>query len=307
MHDVDMNDKMTPWLPPRKIESHKGDFGRALIIGGSRGMAGAIAITGMAALRSGAGLVSIALPDPILETVAGMHPCLMTIPLPVDPLGLIDQKARDGLVALCGNATCVAIGPGMGRSVALDSIVVRLYQSCDCPLVLDADGMNALPQALPRTPKAAGPRILTPHPGEFERFSRVSRKDRSKQVAAAIAIAKENRIVIVLKGFETVITDGDTTTVNRTGNPKMAVGGSGDCLTGIITALVCQGLQPLAAAQLGTALHGLAGDLAAERLGCPSVLATDLLEDLPKAFDQLKRSEKNPSWTSEVDPSQSEH
>jgi len=154
-------------------------------------------------------------------------------------------------------------------------------------MVLDADGMNALPQALPRTPKAAGPRILTPHPGEFERFSRVSSKDRPKQIAAAIAIAKENRIVIVLKGFETVITDGDTTTVNRTGNPKMAVGGSGDCLTGIIAALVCQGLQPLAAAQLGTALHGLAGDLAAERLGCPSVLATDLIESLPEAFGKL--------------------
>ncbi len=285
--EFDMNDNVLPKLAPRSNESHKGDFGRALIVGGSRGMAGAIAIAGMAAIRSGAGLVHVALPDLILETVAGMHPCLMTIPLENDAFGRIDQTARDRLVELCTKATCVGIGPGMGRSLGLDTIVYRLYQACDCPMVLDADGMNALPQALPRTPKAAGPRILTPHPGEFERFTRVSSKDRTKQIATAIAIAKENRIVIVLKGFETVITDGETTTINRTGNPKMAVGGSGDCLTGIITALVCQGLQPLQAAQLGTALHGLAGDLAAERLGCPSVLATDLIESLPDAFRKL--------------------
>lgn len=284
-----MTDDKLPSLQPRKIDSHKGDYGDALIIGGSRGMAGAIAITGMAALRSGAGLVRIALPDPILETVASQHPCLITIPLPTDPDGQIDQTAREVLVALCEKATCVAIGPGMGRSLALDTIVYRLYQSTDCPMVLDADGMNAVPQALPRTPKASGPRILTPHPGEFERFSRVSSKDRTKQIEAAIAIAKENHIVIALKGFETVITDGSTTTVNLTGNPKMAVGGSGDCLTGIITALVCQGLQPLAATQLGVALHGLAGDLAAARLGCPSVLATDLIEELPNAFEEIQR------------------
>jgi ADP-dependent NAD(P)H-hydrate dehydratase len=287
--EVDMNDGKLPRLEPRRNESHKGDYGRALIIGGSRGMAGAIAITGMAALRSGAGLVRVALPDPILETVASMHPCLITLPLPSDPSGQIDQSAREELVTHCDNATCVAIGPGMGRSLALDTIVARLYQSTTCPMVLDADGMNAIPQALPRTPKAAGPRILTPHPGEFERFTRISSKDRAKQIAAAISIAKENKIVIVLKGYETVVTDGVATTVNKTGNPKMAVGGSGDCLTGMIAALICQGLQPLAAAQLGTELHGLAGDIAARRLGCPSVLATDLIECIPEAFAALDK------------------
>ncbi len=283
-----MGGNAIPVLEPRSKESHKGDFGRALLIGGSRGMAGAIAIAGMAALRSGAGLVRVALPDPILETVASMHPCLITQPLSSDLRGQIDLSARETLATLCENATCVAVGPGMGRSLALDTIVLRLYQSTLCPLVLDADGMNAIPQALSRTPKAAGARILTPHPGEFERFTRVSSKDREKQTATAISIAKENRIIIILKGHETVITDGETTTINKTGNPKMAVGGSGDCLTGIITALICQGLQPLAAAQLGVALHGLAGDTAARKLGCPSVLATDLIDSLPDAFAALK-------------------
>ena len=250
-------------------------------------MAGAIAIAGMAALRSGAGLVSVAVPDPILDTVAGAHPCLMTIPMASDMLGRFAGKAIERLLVIAANASCVALGPGLGSSDELDHFVIKLYSSIERPMVIDADALTALPLALPSLPRAKGPRILTPHPGEFERLSGVSRKDRLRQSLAAVAIAKENRVVIVLKGFETVITDGETTIVNRTGNPKMAVGGSGDCLTGIITALVCQGLKPLAAAHLGATLHGLAGDLAAKRLGCPSVLATDLLDDLPEAFSLI--------------------
>jgi NAD(P)H-hydrate epimerase len=156
-------------------------------------------------------------------------------------------------------------------------------------MIVDADGLNALAANMPATFQATGPRILTPHPGEFERLSNVSRADRKQQISAAIAFAQKGNLVLVLKGSETVITDGSTTIVNHTGNPKMAVGGSGDCLTGIIAAMVCQGLPPLKAAHLGTALHGMAGDIAAERLACPSILATDLIDDLPEAFCRIAR------------------
>ncbi|MDZ4853181.1 MAG: NAD(P)H-hydrate dehydratase [Pirellulaceae bacterium] len=277
-----------PKLNQRRRNSHKGDFGRALMIGGSRGMAGAISIASMAALRSGAGLVSAAVPSPILEAVAAMHPCLMTIPLESDQEGRISIASIESLERLCLNATCVALGPGMGRTEDLNAMVASLFQLVKAPMVVDADALNALSEARQSFPKASGPRILTPHPGEFERLSGVATDNRSDQVAAAIAMARENQWLIVLKGHETVITDGDATHINRTGNPKMAVGGSGDCLTGIITALICQGLDAISAARFGTALHGLAGDLAANRLGCPSVLATDLLEDLPDAFSQLE-------------------
>ncbi len=281
---------MEPSLPklyPRSPQSHKGDFGRALCVGGSRGMAGAISIVGMAALRSGAGLVSVAVPSPILETVAAMHPCLMTIPIASDSMGRLERGSREHLSKLATIATCVALGPGLGRSSELNYLVFKLYKSIECTMVIDADALNALPQAVPLLPNAHGRRILTPHPGEFERLCGVSRHDRLRQCQAAVTIAKESHVVIVLKGFETLITDGETTIVNKTGNPKMASGGSGDCLTGIITGLVCQGMKPLDAAHLGTALHGAAGDLAAKRLGCPSVLATDILDELPNAFELL--------------------
>ena len=276
-----------PKLAPRSKLSHKGDFGRALCIGGSRGMAGAISIAAMAALRSGAGLVSVAVPSPILDTVAAMHPCLMTIPIACDSAGRLARSSREHLTQISTDATCVALGPGLGRSGDLDYLVFKLYKSIACTMVIDADALNALPQAIPLLPNAHGHRILTPHPGEFERLCGISKYDRLRQCQAAVTIARENRVVIVLKGFETLVTDGETTITNQTGNPKMASGGSGDCLTGIIAGLLCQGMKPISAAHLGVALHGAAGDLAAERLGCPSILATDILDELPNAFRQL--------------------
>jgi NAD(P)H-hydrate epimerase len=280
-----------PQLPPRQPDVHKGDFGRALLIGGSRGMAGAISLAGMACLRSGAGLVKLAVPECILDTVAGFEASYMTIPLPCDGNGRIKLKSPRKLTEFLAPATCVTCGPGLGRSKRLQSLVRSLYESVQQPMVIDADGLNALAAVENGLAKPMGPRILTPHPGEFSRLTKTmgeSSHSREEQISAARELAAEHRIVIVLKGHRTVITDGSQTTENTTGNPGMATGGTGDVLTGIITALVCQGLPPFDAAVLGVHVHGLAGDLAVEELGQVSLIASDLLNFLPHSFRRLQ-------------------
>jgi ADP-dependent NAD(P)H-hydrate dehydratase len=285
MHSPDL-----PRLAPRSPDSHKGDFGRALLIGGSRGMAGAIALAGMACLRSGAGLVKLAVPECVFDTVASFEPSYMTVPLPCDRAGRIKLKAPRKLGDFLESATCVACGPGLGRSKRLQSFVRSLYETLPQPLVIDADGLNALAASEEGLSKPGGPRILTPHPGEFARLVKTpadTKPTRELQIASAQQLAAEHRIVILLKGHRTIITDGSQTAENSTGNPGMATGGTGDVLTGIITALVCQGLSPFDAAVLGAHVHGLAGDLAAAELGQVSLIASDLLRYLPQAFQKL--------------------
>ncbi|WP_254507709.1 NAD(P)H-hydrate dehydratase [Anatilimnocola floriformis] len=284
-----------PQLQPRKPDSHKGDFGRALLIGGSYGMAGAISLSGMACLRSGAGLVRLAVANKTLPMVAAYDPCYMTTPLNCDDTGEFAMPAViDELLPLTENATCVAIGPGLGRSEVRTRIVQHLYERLTQPLVVDADGLNALAEIAQRNgrpPIAAGPRIFTPHPGEFSRLANRKFDSRDEQIAAAKVFAKEWNVVLVLKGQHTLITDGTQHEINQTGNPGMATGGSGDVLTGIITALVCQRLSPFDAAVLGCHVHGLAGDLAAGEMGQVSLIATDINRFLPDAFRSLESSE----------------
>src|SRR5437764_8296452 len=160
-----------PRLPSRAPDAHKGDFGRALLIGGSRGMAGAIALAGMSCLRSGAGLVKLAVPECILDTVAGFEPSYMTVPLPCDRGGQIRLKSSRKIAAYLEAATCVACGPGLGRSKRLQLLVRELYQSLPQPMVIDADGLNALAASVDGLSNPGGPRILTPHPGEFPRLA----------------------------------------------------------------------------------------------------------------------------------------
>ena len=273
-----------PELPERPADAHKGHFGLALIIGGSRGMTGAVGLAGMAALRGGAGLVRLAVPDRCLETVAVLEPSYMTVPLPADPQGRIAADAFGMIVELAEPATVVACGPGLGRSEQLDSLVRRLYRELAKPLVVDADGLNALADNPDVLGEPGGPRILTPHPGEFARLigKQLEAEDRE---AAAVKLAARCGIVLVLKGHRTLITDGSRQVINTTGNPGMATGGSGDVLTGLITALGCQGLDSFEAAQLGVYLHGLAGDFAASELGEISMIASDLVQFLPDAFE----------------------
>jgi NAD(P)H-hydrate epimerase len=280
---MDCSERPLPRLPPRKPDAHKGDFGLALVVGGSRGMAGAAALAGMAALRGGAGLVRLAVPDAVLETVAGFEPSYMTVPLAADGAGRIAAAAADRIVELAEPATAIACGPGLGRSADLNGLIAQLYQQIDKPMVFDADALNALSTQPDVLAHPGGPRVLTPHPGEFARL--IGKKlaaDASSDAAAQLAA--RCGVVIVLKGHRTLVTDGRCHAVNSTGNPGMATGGTGDVLTGLITALLCQRLVPLDAARLGVHLHGLAGDLAADKLGQVSLVARDLISFLPQAF-----------------------
>jgi NAD(P)H-hydrate epimerase len=274
-------------LPKRPEDSHKGNFGLAVIVGGSRGMAGAPAMAGMAALRGGAGLVRLAVPDVCLDTVAGFEPSYTTVALTSDRAGRIALDAYGQIVAAAAGATVLACGPGMGRSLGLDVLVRRLYAEHAGPMVVDADGLNALSADRDVLARPGGPRVLTPHPGEFARLTRSSMKP-DDQHQAALQLAARCGVIVVLKGHRTLVTDGRTEWHNATGNPGMATGGCGDVLTGLITALACQGLSPLNAATLGVCLHGTAGDLAAAELGEVSLVASDLIRFLPQAFQRRR-------------------
>jgi NAD(P)H-hydrate epimerase len=273
---------------PRDVDAHKGNYGLALIVGGSRGMAGAVSLAGMAALRGGAGLVRLAVPDVCLDTVAALEPSYMTAPLASDRRGRISLDALPQILNHAEQATVVALGPGLGRSLGLDALVTGLYKGLPQPLVVDADGLNALAARPDVLGQPGGLRILTPHPGEFQRLSGGKPASRNERVKAVADLASRLGSVVVLKGHRTLIADSRRTVVNTTGNPGMATGGSGDVLTGLIAALVSQGMECFDAAQLGVYLHGLAGDLAAEGLGQESLTARDLVAHLPDAFGRYR-------------------
>jgi ADP-dependent NAD(P)H-hydrate dehydratase len=279
------SNEQLPNLPPRKPDAHKGDFGTALIVGGSRGMSGAVTLAGLAALRGGAGLVRLAVPVVCQEIIAAFEPSYMTVPVANDPAGRISLAALPKIIEHGKAATVFALGPGLGRSDELDQLVAKLYREIEKPMVADADALNALSTQPDILRKPGGPRILTPHPGEFARLTGKKLEGQERQ-QAAVELAAECGIVVLLKGHRTLVTDGKRQAVNNTGNPGMATGGSGDVLTGLITALLCQHLESFAAAQLGAHLHGLAGDLAAKQLGQVSLIARDLIEYLPAAFRQ---------------------
>jgi NAD(P)H-hydrate epimerase len=258
-----------------------------LLIGGSRGMTGAVALAGMAALRAGAGLVTLAVPDVCQDTVACYEPSYMTLGLACDQEGRICGAARTTLDPKLRAATCVGCGPGIGRSGELDAMVSWLYESHPHPMVVDADALNALASRDWRRLPLGGPRILTPHPGEFRRLIAAKQCSVETCRSKAVELARECGVIVVLKGHRTLVTDGHQQVENTTGNPGMATGGSGDVLTGVIAALLGQGLTPWEAAQLGVHVHGLAGDMAAGQLGETSLIARDLVQFLPSAFQQL--------------------
>ncbi len=285
-----------PLLPRRAPDAHKGDFGFDLIVGGCRGMSGAVALAGMAALRGGAGLVRLAVPDPCLDVVAVYEPSYMTVPLASDSQGRIAAAAWEQIVASVEWADVVALGPGLGRSEELDQLVKQLYREVPRPMIVDADGLNALATQPEVLDEHAGPRILTPHPGEFARL--VGRNSgekplREQQEQAAVKLAARTGTVVVLKGRGTLTTDGNRCHTNTTGNPGMATGGSGDVLTGLVTALCGQGLSPYDAARLGVHLHGLAGDFAADEYGQASMLASDLIDFFVDAFEECAAEEQD--------------
>jgi ADP-dependent NAD(P)H-hydrate dehydratase len=283
-----VNDSITvPKLPPRPADAHKGMFGRLLVVAGSRGMSGAAVLCATAGLRGGAGLVQVAVPADILPIVAGGNPCYMTAPLEQDSRGRIAAAAVDEVIALATSwADVVALGPGLGQSEAMPALVSGMLQRVEKPLVIDADGLNALARLPAETWRHHRANvILTPHPGEFARLAnRPADEVRTRREELAIAYAAERAVTLVLKGHGTVVTDGRRVYRNTTGNPGMATGGTGDVLTGLIGALVGQGVEPFAAAVLGVWAQGRSGDLAAAQVGQTALIATDLLAHLPAAL-----------------------
>ena len=274
-----------PPLPERPADAHKGTFGRVAVIAGSRGMSGAAALAGLGALRGGAGLVFVCVPEGILPIVAGIEPSYLTVPLPEDDAGRIDSDGLSLIAERLAGMDAGAIGPGWGLSDRLGDLAAELYTKSPLPLVVDADALNALSDEPGRLSDHAGPRVLTPHPGEFSRLTgrSIDEIQRNRgQTASEFAAA--NDVVVVLKGAGTVITDGRDTFVNSSGNSGMGTGGTGDVLTGLIAALLAQGMQPLDAARLGAYLHGLAGDLAAAVHSEPGLIASDLPRYLGMAW-----------------------
>jgi ADP-dependent NAD(P)H-hydrate dehydratase len=274
-----------PLPPERRRDAHKGDFGHVLVVGGSGGMAGAPALAGMAALRAGAGLVTVACSGSIADIVAGFEPSMMTLPLAVGLHGVTDSSLQ---AVLDHRATVVAFGPGLGRRPRTVEFARTLVRASDKPMVLDADGLNALVRSTDLL-KRAPPTIITPHPGEFAVLTGKSimavQADRERH---AVEFAVAHGCIVVLKGADTVVTDGARAFVNETGNPGMATGGTGDVLTGIIAALVAQRMSPFEAACLGVHLHGRCGDVVADEGAMESLIASDLIRALPRAWRSLR-------------------
>ena len=283
-----------PRLPPRRRDSSKYDYGRVVVVAGSRGMAGAAALASMAALRSGAGLVEAVVPESIQATVAGFDPCVMTCGLPEDQAGRFAAAALPQIQERIAGADAVAVGPGLGRSEATATIVTELWNALPIPAVFDADALWALSQLGPQAfADHAGPRVLTPHAGELQRLlgeepSRGTAADRERLEQAAIALARDTGCVLVFKGADSLITDGTRQAHNETGNPGMATAGTGDVLTGMITALLGQGLGPFEAARLGAWVHGAAGDVASQTRSVVSVTAQDVGNGLVSIYAGLE-------------------
>ena len=275
-----------PKLKPRAIDAHKGDFGKVCIIAGSIGMSGAAALAGRSALRAGAGLVRVATPRSVLPIVASIEPSFTTIALPEDSAGRISAKAINTILDAVSENDAVAFGPGVGISGALWSVLEVLLEHEQLRLIIDADGLNNLTGIKDWPARLKAELILTPHPGEMKRlwsglFREQLPPERKEQ---ASQLAQRTKSVVALKGAGTVVTDGEKVYVNKTGNPGMATAGSGDVLTGVITALMGQGLSNFDAAVLGVYVHGLAGDIAAEKIGQVSLMATDIIDALGEAF-----------------------
>jgi len=274
-------------LAPRKRSGHKGSFGHVLVIGGSKGKTGAAAMAGMAALRAGAGLVTVASAESAVPVIASHAAELMTEPLPETGAGGISLGAFDQgrLPSIAAGKDVLAIGPGMGTDPDTVALVRRAFAEFPQPMVVDADGLNAL--AGSEFTAAGRLRVLTPHPGEMARLSRKQTADvLAGRTGIAQAFARERNVVLVLKGYRTLIAFPDGRLwVNPTGTPAMGTGGTGDILTGLIAGLMAQfPSEPATAIAAAVYLHGLAGELGAAELGELPLVATDLLRYLPRAI-----------------------
>lgn len=265
-------------LPKRDENAHKGNFGRILLLCGSLGYTGAAYFAAMGALRTGAGLVYLGVPESIYAIEAGKLNEPVIFPLP-DQGGRLDKSAIPEILERLPRMDAVLIGPGLGQGTGPEAVLTAVLTHAACPVVIDADGITLLVRHMDILRGRMAPTVLTPHDGEFARLFGPVGEDR---MASARAAALDSRGIVLLKGHRTCITDGTWDYQNTTGNPGMATGGSGDVLAGILASLLGQGLEPLEAAACAAWLHGKAGDLCAEDLGEYGMLPTDLLGYLPR-------------------------
>jgi NAD(P)H-hydrate epimerase len=272
------------WLSvPRNPNTHKGDYGHLLVIAGSVGKTGAAAMACQAALRMGAGLVTLAIPKSLNGIMEMKLTEVMTEPLPETPKQTLSLRAFSTLVRLCENKKAVIIGPGLGTFKETQSLVLKLIKALDLPIILDADGLTALATQPKILPIANRSLILTPHPGEMARLIRSQVKEvLENRIGLSRNFSQSQRVHLVLKGHPTLIsTPKGEVYINPTGNPGMASGGTGDVLTGMIGGLVCQGFDILPSVQIAVYLHGMAGDEGAQEKGEKSLIATDIIEKIP--------------------------
>ncbi len=276
----------------RPAESNKGNYGHVLVVGGSIGKSGAAAMAGMAALRAGAGLSTVATAKSVLSAVAGFYPELMTEPLPETDTGTIATSAGVRIEELVKSMTVVAIGPGISRDPHTATLVRSLVAHVKIPAVVDADGLNAFEHHTNELNGTGRTLVVTPHPGEMARLAGCSTAEVQKdRLGVARQFARERELIVVLKGHRTLVVQPDGEAwVNTTGNPGMATGGTGDILTGMVAAMLAQNPQnPMMATCAAVHLHGLAGDLACKVQGEHSLVATDLLGKLPLAFERARQ------------------
>jgi ADP-dependent NAD(P)H-hydrate dehydratase / NAD(P)H-hydrate epimerase len=277
------------WLPQRRPDSNKGTYGHLLLVAGSRGKSGAAALAGLASLRSGVGLCTVATPEDALSDVLGHAPELMGVGLDGDkPLGPLHLEA---LLEAAEGKDALVLGPGIARGKKTHLLIAQLLERFPGPVVLDADGLNAVAGRLDVLRAAQGPLVLTPHPGEMARLCGLSVAEiQANRVAVACDFARAHRVVLVLKGARTVVASPDgRARINPTGNPGMATGGTGDVLSGVCGALLAQGLAPVDAASTAVYAHGLAGDLEQEWRGELGLIASDLLTGLSSVWARWNR------------------
>ncbi|MDR4509408.1 MAG: NAD(P)H-hydrate dehydratase [Candidatus Brocadiaceae bacterium] len=283
MHET----KDLPKILPRKPDSHKGNYGRIFVLAGSYGMTGAACLCSKAALRAGAGIVTLGIPESLHGIVASKLTCVMTYPLPETPSKTLSETGCQEILRFSQNFDVVVLGPGLSQNPETKKLVLWLLQNLDLPIVLDADGINALADNPKLLDKMKNPIILTPHPGEMQRLLgaiTIKEIQSNRFKTAHMFVEEKNHVVLALKGHNTIVINRETFYLNATGNPGMATAGTGDVLSGMIASFLGQHYSPFEAAQLGVYLHGLAGDFAVSEIGENSLLATDIIDKLPQAF-----------------------
>ncbi|AOT71698.1 NAD(P)H-hydrate dehydratase [Geosporobacter ferrireducens] len=276
-------------IPKRKADTHKGDYGRVYIVAGSTGMTGAAMLTCEAVLRSGAGLVKVAIPQSLNNIMEIRLTEAITVPLPELKKGVVGISDIEKIMKTMSQSDAVAVGPGSGQSRELEEVLRNIFENSTTPIVLDADALNSLANRKELLKLLKSPAVLTPHPMEMSRLTQIAVEDIQKnRVEVAREFAQKWNVIIVLKGARTVVAaPSGETFINTTGNPGMATAGSGDVLTGIITGFIAQGIEPVQATAAAVYIHGLAGDKAAAELGEYGMMAGDIVTHLPCALKEI--------------------